>query len=105
MEEALTCWRRRSRLAGWLSDFFDGAISHALLGPDGLPFFRRDIPEDPAGEIRIGLALGVDWFARVPALVRYYRARGLIEFHFVLGFRIFGALSRHHTRRVRCPSI
>lgn len=105
MEEALTSWRRRSRLAGWLSDFFDGAISHALLGPDGLPFFRRDIPEDPAGEIRIGLALGVDWFARVTPLLRYYRAHRLIEFAFVLGFHIFGALSRRHIRRVQCPLI
>ncbi|KAI0323379.1 hypothetical protein GY45DRAFT_1376365 [Cubamyces sp. BRFM 1775] len=61
MEDAISSWRRRSRVAGWLYDFFDGAISKALLGPDGLPFFRRDLPEDPNGELRIGLALGIDW--------------------------------------------
>ncbi|OJT12651.1 hypothetical protein TRAPUB_10801 [Trametes pubescens] len=57
MEDALEGWRHRSRVPGWLSDFFDGAISKSLLGPDGLPFFRRD--DDDDDELRIGLALGV----------------------------------------------
>ncbi|KAH9853892.1 hypothetical protein C2E23DRAFT_858962 [Lenzites betulinus] len=63
MEDAMSSWRRRSRVTGWLSDFFDGQISKVILGPDGLPFFRRDLPEDPDDEIRLGFALGVDWFS------------------------------------------
>lgn len=62
MEDAMEGWRHRSRHRGWLSDFFDGAISRSLLGPDGLPFFRRD-GADPDDELRIGLALGIDWSA------------------------------------------
>lgn len=61
MEEALVSWRKRVRLPGVLNDFFDGAISCDLLGPDGKPFFRHDLDEDPDGELRIGAALGVDW--------------------------------------------
>ena len=33
-----------------------------VLGPDGKLFFRHDLPEGPDGELRIGLALGVDWY-------------------------------------------
>ncbi|KAI0368950.1 hypothetical protein BV20DRAFT_998001, partial [Pilatotrama ljubarskyi] len=62
MEEALESWRTRTRSPGWLNDFFDGAISRELLGPDGKPFFRHELKEDPDGELRIGVALGVDWF-------------------------------------------
>ncbi|KAI0634504.1 hypothetical protein C8Q77DRAFT_1073071 [Trametes polyzona] len=69
MVAALTGWRTRSRLAGWLRDFFDGDISKGLLGPDGAPFFRRDLPQDPDGEIRVGLALGVDWFSYLRSLI------------------------------------
>ncbi|KAI0349431.1 hypothetical protein OH77DRAFT_1580440 [Trametes cingulata] len=69
MEDALCSWRRRSRLAGWLCDFFDGAISKFLLGINGLPFFRHDLQEDPDGEITIGLALGVDWFSYLRSLI------------------------------------
>ncbi|KAH9853068.1 hypothetical protein C2E23DRAFT_917465 [Lenzites betulinus] len=68
-EEAMDSWRRRPRWSGWLCDFFDGAISKVLLGPDGRPFFRRDIPEGPQGELRIGLALGIDWFSYLRSLI------------------------------------
>ncbi|KAL1936999.1 hypothetical protein VTO73DRAFT_2039 [Trametes versicolor] len=61
MEDAMEGWRRRSRIPGWLSDFFDGEISKSLLGPDGLPFFRHE-GTDPEDELRIGVALGIDWY-------------------------------------------
>ncbi|KAI8982736.1 hypothetical protein BD414DRAFT_463611, partial [Trametes punicea] len=60
IEEALSSWRKRTRSPGVLNDFFDGAISRELLGPDGKPFFRHDLDDDPDGELRIGVALGVD---------------------------------------------
>ncbi|EIW62028.1 uncharacterized protein TRAVEDRAFT_35446 [Trametes versicolor FP-101664 SS1] len=69
IEEALDSWRRRSRLSGWLADFFDGAISKSLLGPDGLPFFKHDDAVDLEGELRIGLALGIDWFSYLRSLI------------------------------------
>ncbi|OSD01435.1 hypothetical protein PYCCODRAFT_1425928 [Trametes coccinea BRFM310] len=69
MEEALSSWRKRVRSPGVLNDFFDGAISRELLGPDGKPFFRRDLDEDPDGELRIGVALGVDWFSYLRSLI------------------------------------
>ncbi|KAI0363300.1 hypothetical protein BV20DRAFT_1058164 [Pilatotrama ljubarskyi] len=69
MEDAMSAWHQRSRITGWLYDFFDGLISRSLLGPDGKPFFRHDLPEDPDGELRIGLALGVDWFSYLRSLI------------------------------------
>ncbi|CDO73026.1 hypothetical protein BN946_scf185007.g80 [Trametes cinnabarina] len=68
-EEALGAWRRRSRSGGWLTDFFDGAISRELLGPDKKPFFRHDLDRDPDDEIRIGVALGLDWFSYLRSLI------------------------------------
>ncbi|KAI0764182.1 hypothetical protein BD413DRAFT_494895 [Trametes elegans] len=69
MEEAMEGWRQRPRSAGWLYDFFDGAISRVLLGYDGMPFFRHDLVEDPDGELRVGIALGIDWFSYLRSLI------------------------------------
>lgn len=60
-EDRLGHWRTVHRVAGHPIDIFDGAIMRGLLGPDGLPFFRFDLDEDPNGEIRIALVLGADW--------------------------------------------
>ena len=65
-EEAMDWWRRVRRIPGRFCDFFDGRVSRELLGPDGKPFFRHDLPEGPDGELRIGLALGVDWYVDDP---------------------------------------
>ncbi|KAL7278657.1 hypothetical protein ACG7TL_007658 [Trametes sanguinea] len=62
-EDALSMWRKRARAAGQWNDFFDGAVSRELLGPDGRPFFRHDLAEEPDDELRIGVAMGVDWFS------------------------------------------
>ncbi|KAI0628591.1 hypothetical protein C8Q77DRAFT_1162009 [Trametes polyzona] len=69
MEDALLGWRRWSRLSGWLFDFFDGLIARSLLGYDGLPFFRFDLKDDPDGEIRIAVALCLDWFSYLRSLI------------------------------------
>ncbi|KAJ2976688.1 hypothetical protein NUW54_g11528 [Trametes sanguinea] len=68
-EDALSAWRKRARSPDILNDFFDGAISHELLGPDGKPFFRHDLTEEPDGELRVGVALGVDWYAVLLSLL------------------------------------
>ena len=60
-DDAMDWWRRIGRILGKLRDFFDARVSREVLGPDGKPFFRHDLPEGPDGELRIGLALGVDW--------------------------------------------
>ncbi|KAI0696122.1 hypothetical protein C8T65DRAFT_615545, partial [Cerioporus squamosus] len=59
-DDAMDWWRRICRIFGRLRDFFDARISRELLGPDGQPFFRHDLAEGPDGELRIGVALGVD---------------------------------------------
>lgn len=61
MEDLLHHWTTISRAEGKLRDIFDGKICRTLCGPDGLPFFRVDLTRDPLGEIRVGLALGLDW--------------------------------------------
>ncbi|KAJ8475481.1 hypothetical protein ONZ51_g6538 [Trametes cubensis] len=69
MEDTLTGWQKQSCMAGWLYDFFDGAISCLLLGVDGLPFFRHELDKDSDGELHIALALGVDWFSYLQSLI------------------------------------
>ncbi|KAI0364659.1 hypothetical protein BV20DRAFT_955703 [Pilatotrama ljubarskyi] len=83
MEDALESWRKRVRSPGWLTDFFDGAISHELLGPDNKPFFRRDLMEDPDGELRIGVALGVDWFSYLRSQIAPSYSSCLVSFNIV----------------------
>lgn len=100
MEEALDSWRCRSRLSGWLTDFFDGAISRSLLGPDGLPFFQHDTPMDSEGELRIGLALGIDW----SVYLRRGRALVVLKVRLWAGSRIYAVYSHPRTRHVLCPS-
>lgn len=98
VEQALKLWCHRSQVSGWLTDFFDGAISKTLLGPDGLPFFQCDIPVDNEGELRIGLALGIDWF--VPP----QRAAANVGLRLRLwaGSCIFAVLLPHRTPPARC---
>ncbi|KAI0833358.1 hypothetical protein BC628DRAFT_1498791 [Trametes gibbosa] len=83
MAEAIDSWRHRTRIHGWLSDFFDGAISKALLGPDGLPFFEQHGSVDDEGELRIGLALGVDWFSYLRSLIAPSYTSGPMSFNVV----------------------
>ncbi len=61
MEDLLHHWTTVARMDGRLRDIFDGKICSKLCGPDGRPFFRVDLAQDPFGEIRVGLALGLDW--------------------------------------------
>ncbi|RDX44512.1 hypothetical protein OH76DRAFT_1096209 [Lentinus brumalis] len=61
MEDHMDAWRHRSRILGRLADIFDGWVCRNLKGPDNSPFFRHDLPEGPDGELRIGVALGLDW--------------------------------------------
>ncbi|RDX43089.1 hypothetical protein OH76DRAFT_1361580 [Lentinus brumalis] len=68
-DDAMDWWRRVQRVVGKLRDFFDGGVSRELLGPDRKPFFHHDLAEGPDGELRIGLALGVDWFSYLRSLI------------------------------------
>lgn len=64
LEELLDSWRLSTREPQVYRDIFDGAITRNLLGPDGKRFFANDGPHHsrgPDGELRIGLAWGVDW--------------------------------------------
>ncbi len=66
IEEALETWRTVPRQGGDYHDIFDGAIPKELKCATGEKFFRNDPvdkPNGPAGELRIGLTLGVDWFS------------------------------------------
>lgn len=100
IEEALDSWHRRSHLSGWLADFFDSAVSKSLLGPDGLPFFQRDKLVDPEGELRIGLALGIDWFVSPPSRCSCVF---ILSQRILPGSRIFAVSLRRRTPRVLCP--
>ncbi|RPD62755.1 hypothetical protein L227DRAFT_562043 [Lentinus tigrinus ALCF2SS1-6] len=61
-EDLVNAWKLLPRFLGRLRDIFDGAVCHRVHGPDGKPFFKYDPLEDdgPDGELRIGLALGLD---------------------------------------------
>ena len=63
MESMLDSWRKRPRTAGSYSDMFDGQVARDILGIDGSPFFRNLAVDEngPNGELRIGVAMGVDW--------------------------------------------
>lgn len=67
-EDVVDDWRTKTRQAGVMNDIFDGQIAKNVLGPDGRPFFRHDETgrTGPDGELRLGLTLGVDWYAVEP---------------------------------------
>lgn len=60
MEEVLEEWRSRPRSPGEMVDIFDGDVCKTIPGPDGRPFFENPRHK---GELRIGLSLGLDWYA------------------------------------------
>ena len=65
IEKLLDSWRTVPRVPGLKKDIFDGNITKNLKAPDGTAFFANEGEQDrcgPNGELRIGLALGVDWF-------------------------------------------
>lgn len=62
MEDVMESWRYKQRTPGKYCDNFDGAVCKTILGIDGRPFFEN--PRSQAcTELRIGLSLGVDWYA------------------------------------------
>jgi hypothetical protein len=64
IENILDQWRTKPRARGQYTDIFDGDICRLKLkAPDGSLFFSN-LPHEkqgPAGELRIGLNMGLDW--------------------------------------------
>ncbi|KIO05963.1 hypothetical protein M404DRAFT_139321, partial [Pisolithus tinctorius Marx 270] len=66
IEATLDEWRDKPRKPGMYTDIFDGNICRTKLkGPDGNLFFSNQTNErgGPNGELRLGVNLGVDWYA------------------------------------------
>ncbi|RPD54017.1 hypothetical protein L227DRAFT_512414 [Lentinus tigrinus ALCF2SS1-6] len=61
-EDLVNYWKSRRRRRGFFSDIFDGMICHILQGYDGLSFFNYN-GEDPDDELRLGVAMCIDWFS------------------------------------------
>lgn len=61
-ENELEKWRAVERHPGVYVDNFDGKICQELKGNDGRPFFENPLPPGN-DELRIGLTLGIDWYA------------------------------------------
>jgi len=65
VEAVLDEWRKRPRNLGEYGDIFDGEVCRLKLrAPDGTLFFSN-LPHEttgPAGELRIGVNLGIDWY-------------------------------------------
>jgi len=65
IEEDLDWWRKLDRREGVYRDISDGRIWNEVLGPDGQEFFRSVNVDGkkcaPDGELRIGVALAMDW--------------------------------------------
>ncbi|PIL33759.1 hypothetical protein GSI_04384 [Ganoderma sinense ZZ0214-1] len=106
MEEAMQAWRRRRRVAGRLVDIFDGLICRALRGPDGRPFFRYDLPEDPDDELRIGVVLGLDCAGM--GLIKSHRfsyVRSLISQSYTSGPMSFSIINLEPHLRFRAATL
>lgn len=58
-------WHAAPRQAGKYNNIFDGDICKNLKAHDGDKFFRNELGDEdgPDGELRIGVTLGVDWYA------------------------------------------
>jgi hypothetical protein len=95
VEALLDEWRTKPRKLGEYADIFDGRMCRLKLrAPDGSLFFSNRSHENngPDNELRIGVNLGVDWYAS-----------WLDSFDLdnsALGFPIFVVTSHHPTRRV-----
>ncbi|KAI0736044.1 hypothetical protein C8Q76DRAFT_297174 [Earliella scabrosa] len=68
-EDNMEAWKKRPRVLGRLVDMFDGLICRILKGPDGLPFFKYGSSTEDDGELRVGVALGLDWFSYLRSLI------------------------------------
>ncbi|KAF8547618.1 hypothetical protein OG21DRAFT_1490052, partial [Imleria badia] len=65
LEVVLDEWCTKDRKPGEYIDIFDGMVCRTKLkAPDGKLFFSNnaDKKNEPHGELRIGVNLGVDWF-------------------------------------------
>lgn len=60
MERALD--KINSSTPGVWTNVFDGQVCQELPGQDGSKFFKPDDKAKAAGELRIGVSLGVDWY-------------------------------------------
>ena len=70
MEEAVDWWRTLPREEGSYRNISDGKIWHEILDADGQRFFRSTTVSGrkcaPNGELRIGVALAMDWWVYIP---------------------------------------